>query len=29
MGDGRIVICDGNTGELLAYAGGAMSRVRA
>ncbi len=26
MGDGRIVICDGNTGELLAYAGGAMSR---
>jgi gluconolactonase len=26
MGDGRIVICDGNTGELLAYAGGAVSR---
>ena len=26
MGDGRIVICDGNTGELLAYQNGAMSR---
>jgi gluconolactonase len=25
MGDGRIVLCDGNTGELLAYAGGSMS----
>jgi gluconolactonase len=26
MPDGRIVICDGNTGELLAWSGGAMSR---
>ena len=26
MGDGRIVICDGNTGELLAFVGGVMSR---
>ncbi len=26
MGDGRIVLCDGNTGELLAYAGGKVSR---
>jgi gluconolactonase len=25
MGDGRIVLCDGNTGELLAYAGGGTS----
>jgi gluconolactonase len=25
LGDGRIVLCDGNTGELLAYAGGAVS----
>jgi len=26
MGDGRIVFCDGNTGELLAYSGGTVSR---
>jgi gluconolactonase len=26
LGDGRIVLCDGNTGELLVYAGGATSR---
>jgi len=26
MGDGRIVFCDGNTGELLAYDDGAVSR---
>src|SRR6266581_7964537 len=26
MGDGRIVLCDGNTGELLAYSGGTVSR---
>jgi gluconolactonase len=26
MGDGRIVFCDGNTGELLAYLDGAVSR---
>jgi gluconolactonase len=26
LGDGRIVLCDGNTGELLVYSGGAMSR---
>ncbi len=26
LGDGRIVLCDGNTGKLLAYSGGAMSR---
>ncbi len=25
LGDGRIVLCDGNTGELLAYADGAVS----
>ncbi len=25
MGDGRLVLCDGNTGELLAYEGGAVS----
>jgi gluconolactonase len=25
LGDGRIVLCDGNTGELLAYSGGAVS----
>jgi gluconolactonase len=25
MGDGRIVLCDGNTGELLAYSGGTVS----
>jgi gluconolactonase len=25
LGDGRTVLCDGNTGELLAYAGGAIS----
>ena len=25
MGDGRLVLCDGNTGELLAYAGGSVS----
>jgi len=25
MGDGRIVLCDGNTGELLAYADGSVS----
>jgi gluconolactonase len=25
LGDGRIVLCDGNTGELLVYSGGAMS----
>jgi gluconolactonase len=25
MGDGRIVLCDGNTGELLVYADGAIS----
>src|SRR5260370_36166815 len=24
--DGRIVLCDGNTGELLVYSGGAMSQ---
>jgi gluconolactonase len=26
MGDGRLVFCDGNTGELLAYADGSISR---
>ncbi len=26
LGDGRIVLCDGNTGELLVYSGGAMWR---
>ncbi len=26
MGDGRIVLCDGNTGELLAYDEGKVSR---
>jgi gluconolactonase len=26
MGDGRIVLCDGNTGELLAYRGGSVDR---
>lgn len=26
LGDGRIVLCDGNTGELLVYAGGPTSR---
>ena len=26
LGDGRIVLCDGNTGELLVYAGGAISQ---
>ena len=25
MGDGRLVLCDGNTGELLAYADGRVS----
>ena len=25
MGDGRIVLCDGNTGELVVYAGGSVS----
>jgi gluconolactonase len=25
LGDGRLVLCDGNTGELLAYAGGSIS----
>src|SRR5262245_63731597 len=25
MGDGRIVLCDGNTGELLAYADGTVT----
>jgi sugar lactone lactonase YvrE len=25
MADGRIVLCDGNTGELLVYAGGSVS----
>src|SRR5258708_31514068 len=25
MGDGRIVLCDGNTGELLVYEGGTVS----
>ena len=28
LGDGRIVLCDGNTGELLAYADGSVSHYR-